>query len=189
MALMSRIRVVWSGTGVVGQGLTTFYSSDGLTPAALPGAVLSFFDDIKGIVPSGVTWTIPSSGDVLDDTDGEIQGGWAETGGGSVSSTGTAEFAQGVGLRIKWVTAGVVAGRRVRGSTFIVPVVTADLQSDGTFRVNEINIMGAAAVALLAADPTLGIWSRPTVARSGSFHPITSVVTPDAISWLRSRRV
>lgn len=188
MANISRIKVDWSGTAVTGAGLTTFYSND-VTPTALPGAVLTFFDDLKAIVPAGVTWTIPSSGDLLDEADGELQGGWTASGGGAVSSTGTAVHAQGVGLRIKWVTGGVVAGRRVRGSTFIVPVVTDNLQADGTFRTNEINVMGAAALALLAADPTLVIWSRPAPGRSGTSHLITSVATPDAISWLRSRRV
>lgn len=188
MALMSRLRVAWSGGSVTGPGLTTFYSSAGVSPADLPGAVLTFFNSVKGIVPIGVTWTVPSSGDVLNDATGELEGVWAESGGGAVSSTGGTAFAAGVGLRIKWVTGGIVAGRRVKGSTFLVPVHSTGLQSDGTWRPDEIDTMGAAAVALLAADPTLGIWSRPTPSRSGSFHPIVGVVTPDAVSWLRSRR-
>lgn len=178
----------WTGTAVVGGGISTFYGDEGETGLD-PAAILAFFDDIKDLVAPGVTWTIPNGGDMINPSDGSLAGVWSGTGGGTVVSTGSGAYAAGVGARIAWGTAGVVAGRRVRGSTFIVPLTINGYGTDGTLNDTARGTIASAAGDLLTAlGAGFVIWSRPAPGRSGSMHAVTSTVTPDRVSWLRSRR-
>lgn len=187
MANIERMRVTWTGAPVTGDGLSTFYFKSGTTA---PAAIKTFFTAVAPYVASGVSWEIPTSGDVIDETTGGLTGVWAAAGGGTVASSGNAEHAQGVGARLKWLTGGIVAGRRVVGSTFIVPVHRLMYDTDGTLAAGMVTAMFAAGSALVTATtPNLVIWSRPTPSRSGSSHPIVASVFPDKVSWLRSRRV
>lgn len=188
MASIARCRVAWSGSAVVGDGLSTFYWGSGGV-AGYPGAVLAFFNAIKGLVPVGVTWTVPSSGDLLDDTTGALQGSWSIAGGGTVASAGGTTYAAGVGSRVVWQTGAIRGGRRVRGSTFIVPLGTTQYDADGTIAPAALTTLGTAAANYLTAVGSNGlIWSRPRTGLAGQAVPITAALTPDKVSWLRGRR-
>lgn len=185
---MQRLRVEWSGDNTVGPGLTTFmYDEDASFPNA--AAVVTFFDAIKAFFPPGTTWTIPNNGDVINELDGTLVGSWSSGAGGVVNSTGTGAFAAGVGARVVWRTSGIVAGRRVRGSTFLVPLVASAYDTTGTITVANLTSMRAAAAALLGASGSpLMVWSRPAPGRNGTKTEVQSSDVPDKVSWLRSRR-
>ena len=188
MANIDRLRVAWSGAPVVGAGLSTFYFGPG-HGAGMPGAVKAFFTAIKATVPGGVTWTIPNGGDTIDDTSGTLVGAWTDTGGGTVTSGGTGvNFALGVGGRIVWETAGIFKGRRVRGSTFIVPLVIDYFEGAGAISSVALTNWAGSAAALISAAPSLRVWSRPSGGVAGASSTVTSATTPDAVSWLRGRR-
>lgn len=173
---------------MVGDGLSTFYwGSSGL--AGYPSAVLAFFNAIKALVPGGVTWTVPSSGDLIDDATGELHGTWSISGGGAVASTGISTYASGVGARVVWVTGAIRGGRRVRGSTFIVPLTTAQYDADGTIQSTAAaTIKSAADAYLTSVGVNALVWSRPRTGLAGSGVPIASTLVPDKVSWLRGRR-
>jgi hypothetical protein len=134
--------------------------------------------------------TVPNSGDTIDVATGDINGVWTGSGGGTVGFGGSGDFAQGVGARIKWNTAGIVAGRRVRGSTFMVPLVGGTFSASGALDSSFVTDLTAAATTFLAsASSTLEIFSRPKGTRVGTSHTVTSASVPNAVSWLRSRRV
>lgn len=190
MTILKRYRVAWNGGALVGPGLTTFYES----PESGVGgadAIEAFYDGMKGAVPDGVQWTIPSNGDLIVAETGELTGTWSDPGtGGVVTSTGGAAFANGVGLRLVWNTNGIFANRRVRGSTFIVPIVSGNFDGPGNLTATAVTFFQARVDALVAALDNFAIWSRPNnVAQdNGEANQVTSGSVPDRVSWLRSRR-
>lgn len=189
MATIQRMRVEWSGSAIVGPAISTFYC-DPAVASFNPDAVKNFFTAIAGKFVGGVTWTIPNQGDTLEETTGKLTGVWGTTGGGTVSgSAGAADFAHGVGAQIAWKTANVQNGHRVRGRTFLVPMIAAAYKSDGNIDGGTVTVLQNAATALINAHAgSLSVWHRPK-ANSGGFHaPITSAVVNNQISWLRSRR-
>lgn len=165
----------------------TFYSN--AIGSGLPADILAFLNGIKANVPGNVTFTVPSGGDLIRDTDGELVGSWTTTGGGTVVGTGVGGFAIGVGARIKWTTSGVVNGRRVRGSTYLVPLMAGSFETDGRVRAATITSLSTPLSALVTAQSgKLVIWSRPVGTRVGSSHVVTAGTIPSNPSTLRSRR-
>lgn len=198
MAVLNRIRVAWSGTPVVGSGLTTFYTT--ASSSSLPADVKAFWNTVKATFPTGITWDVPNAGDQIDDASGLLVGAWTGSGGGTVTSGGVgANFVQGAGGRIKWITSGIYRGHRVVGTTFMCPLVLDYWEGANAISSVALGNWSGAATALLTAQPTLSIWSRevvsdpthvpPIVGSLGQTNPVVSFQVPDKTSWLRSRRV
>ena len=188
MALIERMRVPWTGGPVVGDGLTTFHFTLGAIGKA--AGVAAFFDAIKNQFPSPLTWSIPNTGDMIEDTTGALSGTWTEGSPASVVATGAASFyVQGVGARVKWRTSSIVGGRRVVGSTFLAPVLGEKFSGSGAITEDMRSAFALAASDLLEAVETMVIWSRPTSTRAGDSYNVVSAEVPDKVSWLRSRRV
>jgi len=196
---LSRVRVTWSGVTVVGPSVSTFYTS--VTPAALLSAINSGFGAyVSAVCPAGTAFSWDSSGEVIDSESGEMTGTWSSGSGGGATSTGGTTFAAGVGGRVVWSTAGIVGGRRVKGSTFIVPMHTTAYDGNGSLTSSTVSALQSFATGMFASGTGMCIWSpyRPARAatdteparpeRLGSFHPVTSGGPVDAVSWLRSRR-
>src|SRR5512138_397017 len=76
--------------------------------------------------------------------------------------TGSGDFAGGVGGRIVWETDTIRGGRRVRGSTFVVPLRVGAYDGGGTLTTAVITAMEAGITAFMTQVPTQGrVWSRP----------------------------
>jgi len=185
MASLRRIPVTWSGlTGL--PGLSVFYA-DMATDA---GANLAtFFSSVSNRFPNGLSWSTPASGDVISDATGAITG--AYTGATVISQTGSGgatAYAAGVGVAITWQTAGIINGRRLKGRTFMCPILASEFQTDGTITAAALTTLGTAAGVLVTAD-VLKIWHRPT---PGGTDGISSAVVgysiADRVTALRSRR-
>lgn len=177
------------GPPVTGPSVSTFYGD--ATQVGFPAAVRAFYSSVAAYLPVGLTATVDSAGDILLDTDGSLQGTWSETSGSVVNGTDNNGWAQGVGGRVRWNTAGVRSGRRVRGTTFLVPIgkdmLTGAGQLDDTMLAAWIS---AGNTLRAAASSAMRIWSRPHQGLSdGSSHTVTGVFAPDEVSWLRSRRL
>lgn len=172
----------------MGPGLSTFFFANG-SPTNAPSVVANFFTMIKAQVPTGVTWTIPSGGDLIEESSGQLTGTWTGDTGGTVTSTAAGSHAQGVGARVSWLTDSIRGGRRVRGTTFVVPIHTAGYDTQGTIASSTLTAIEDAANALLNnADWNLLIWSRPRAGLNGLGVPVARVEVPDKVSWLRSRK-
>lgn len=194
---MWRLRVQWTGSGVVGPSVSTFYALDGST--GFPAAVRSLFDTLKVYIPSGTSIVVPNNGDKIDPATGALTGAWVDgavTAPVACSSSGN--YAKGVGCQIRWSTTSIVGGRRVQGSTFIVPLSATLFDTTGTLvDLNQQSIQ-AAANNYVTAAPYACIWSRPVKAdstrtppragRAGSTALITGATVPDRASWLLTRR-
>lgn len=185
MTTMRRLRVSWNGLGGL-PGLSTFYY--GVATPNVSDAV-TFFNAIKALFPTGLSWDIPSSGDEIDDATGELTGGWIGSGGGSVAATGgSGNYAAGVGTRIRWDTLVITGGRRVRGGTFLAPLLGSCFDSSGTVNNANLVTLQAAASAFAASGVAKGIWHRPVNGSGGLYAAINSAVIADKVTMLRSRR-
>lgn len=174
---------------MVGPGLTTFYFANG-SPTNAPSVVTNFFDMVKNLVATGVTWTIPDGGDLIEESSGALTGTWSGDAGGTVNSNRAEQWAQGVGARIRWMTGAIRGGRRVAGTTFIVPLGSGAFQGASGLTEATRNTLQTAAEALVAnADWNLLVWSRPRPGLNGQGVPVTMPEVPDAVAWLRSRKV
>lgn len=192
MSTLLRSRVIWSGSGVVGPGVSTFYNDSSATMANVSPALQTFFNAIKSYVPSSVTWRIEDGGDEIDSQTGALVGAWTSGGAFTVAGTGIGNYAAGVGGRINWKTTAIFNGRRLRGSTFICPILTPNYESDGTLSNAMVTAIGAAATTYIgAAGLQPRLWHRPKTKSSadGGAAAISSASMPDAVSWLRSRRL
>ena len=182
---MRRLRVTWNGLGGL-PGLSTFYY--GVASPNVSDCV-AFFTAIRGLFPSGLSWDIPSSGDELDDATGTLTGGWLGSGGATVTANGgNTPYAAGVGARVRWNTTSVVNGRRVRGATFLAPILAAQYDSSGTIAAAGQSTMQTAAAAYAASGVAKGIWHRPVGGSPGLYVAINDATVPDVITSLRSRR-
>ena len=188
MATLNRLRVDWGGTVVVGPGLSTFYFTGSM--AGVPAAVVALYTALITYAPSGLQWTIPSSGDTIEDSTGALTGGWTASGGSTVNATGSGAWAAGAGARIVWGTGSVFRGRRVKGATFFCPVTTGTYDTAGTLLNSFVTAANTAAANFVSATtPNFKIYSRPHLDGTYATSQVTSGSVPDKVSWLRSRRV
>lgn len=161
----------------------------------VPVKFVDFFTAIRNFFPAGITWTIPSSGDQIEDDRGELVGAWAAAGGGTVTSNGgAADWMPGVGARVRWNTLGLHRGRRVVGTTFLCPMTEQEI-TGGVIQGTTVTAIQTAAQTLADDGTNLVIFGKrlpatPTKpeAPGGSFDIQTATV-PSAMTWLRSRRV
>lgn len=188
MTDINRLRVQWTGSAIVGPGVSTFYTA-ATEPSALRAAVLTFFGVAAVNMPTTCGLVIPSSGETLEDSTGEVTGIWTDGTPSTVFGTDPGVYAAGVGARMVWETNGVTNNRRVRGSTFLCPMGAGGYQSDGTLnntlRTNLQNAGNAFVASLLDG---LVIWTRPVDGAGGKIQTVTAAYAPDKVSWLVSRR-
>lgn len=186
MASLGRIDVAWN-TGAGGAGLSTYYSS--VVTASEISALTTYYAAVASMFPLPVTWDIPGTGDVIDDTTGILTGSWVAAGATQVAATANKPYAAGTGYYVRWGTAGIVSGRRVVGRTFMCPLTWDGYDSSGTI-ASAVQTAAAAAAAVLLTGGLFRIWHRPgnVSGAPGSSHAITSSTVPDKVTSLRTRR-
>lgn len=185
---LQRLRCEWAGSGVEGPGLTTFFAEADGTVAISVGAA-GFFTALRSRIPTGTTIFVPNGGDVIDEVTGTLIGTWGTSGGTTISCNGAGSFAGGVGARVVWETDTIRAGRRVRGSTFVVPLVVSSYESNGTLDSVAVTNLNTAIADMLVQVPTqMRVWSRPRPGLNGAGVQVARGVAPDRVSWLRTRR-
>lgn len=185
MAAIKEVIVEWGGlTGL--PGVSVFYS---LASADITVELATFFTSIASLWPSSVVWTIPTQGDQLEETTGDLTGAWTGGTGAAVPGTGgSATYAAGVGPMVRWNTATIFNSRRLSGRTFLTHMSTAGYQSDGTLATAaRTQISNAASVLVAGADHPL-VWHRPVNGAGGSAVAPVSAFVPDRVSWLTTRR-
>ena len=186
MTSINRYVVPWGGVTAL-PGASVFYSTGGTDATA---DITAFFAAIKGLFPAALQWSVLNSGDVLDDTSGLITGTWTGTGGAVTTSTGSGSYAAGVGAYVNWTTGAVVGRRRLKGRTFLCPLVASSgYDTGGTIVTAALSTIGTAATTL-AGSGKMRIWHRPP---KGTFSGGTSALVvagtvPDQVTSLRTRR-
>jgi hypothetical protein len=186
-------RVGW-GTGGPNPGVSVFHARiSGANTSAQAGQALAdrcrtFFDAIKGLVAGTPTWTFPAETVELNVNTGQLEEVDQITAPANVVGSSSTAYSAPSGARIEWRTDAVVAGRRLRGRTFIVPLLAGAYDVQGTLSTATLTALNTAATnfrdtsVFTACQPA--VWSRT----HGILADITSSLTPDEAAVLRSRR-
>ena len=185
---MARVSVAWQGWPG-SPGVTQLYMAPSV-PQASVDAVRSFFAALVGLLPSGLTINVPSSGDLVEDQNGKLSGTWSVgVTPAPVIGNAAAAYSGVSGAVVHWLTAGVANGRRVRGRTFLVPLTQGAYDTSGSLLGASLTtIQNAAAGLVTGAGGNFLVWHRNTAFAQGSSFPVTSSRVPDLAVALRSRR-
>jgi len=159
-------------------------------------AIKNFWNALVAGLPNTLSLQVQGTGDIIESTTGQLTGVWAATQPAAVTGTSASGYAAPVGTLVHWLTPGIVNGRHVRGTTYIVPTVN-QFEPGGTPVATWLTTLTTAATTLWGAlgtdfsvyarkyDPPPGS-SNPH--RDGSIHAVTGVQVPDKSIVLRSRR-
>jgi hypothetical protein len=185
VASIRRIIVGWQ-TGAGGPGVSVFYTDGAGDVTAALGA---YFNAIKASFPPVVTWQIPNTGDTLDDVSGAVTGAWTGGTSATIAGTGSAQYFAGTGAYVRWVTGAVHNRRKVYGRTFLLPIINAGADNDGTIGGATLSTLQTA-TTVLAGGGLLRIWHRPTSATSsdGVSFPVVAGIVVDKTTSLKTRR-
>lgn len=197
--MTSLYRVRTGFTGFIGSpGVATNYFLD--TATAISSTV-ALWNSLRVLMPPTVTIVVERSGDIIESTNGQITGSWATGPINTAVGSGPINYAAPVGSCITWLTDGIVAGHRVKGRTFIVPMSGEAFESNGTPTTFARDLVQqAAGDFIFSQNASLVVWSRPFLgspatptraarpARVGSSHLVTAARVADKAAVLRSRR-
>lgn len=198
MTALRRVRSVFSGFPG-GPGISTHYFLD--TDTAVEGLRV-MWEALNDVLPTDVTIQVENVGDEIESTTGELLGTWpASDVVLPVSGDGVGVYAAPVGSVIDWLTDTVLDGHRVRGRTFVVPLVGSAFEANGSINSTALGQITTAASNFQAGQiSSFVIWHRPRAARAadgsrpavtarvGGHALVTSVRVPDKAAVLRSRR-
>jgi hypothetical protein len=176
----------WSTGSQGGAGISTFYSAFGTD---MTSDLNTFWNAVKAVFSDEVTVSVPSSGDVFDETTGTLTGAWTAGTAGSYSGSSHGAYPAGTGAFIKWNTGTVIGGHRVKGRTFIAPILAAGFDVNGTLAGGYLTIIQNAATTLAGSGKML-VWHRPTTSggSDGATAAVVSATVPDKTTSLASRR-
>lgn len=195
---LARISVSWQNWPGA-PGVSQFYG-DGTSMQPFVDALKVYWEALKFTIPTGITLTIPGSGDLIDETTGQINGAYGGlTQPTPVTGTGAGNYAGNAGYVCHWLTTTLANGRRIRGRTFIVPAISATFDATGSIATAPLaTIQAAAAQLVTSAGGIMQVWHRPVYAKPatkpptlitpGSKATVTSTRVPDLAVSLRSRR-
>lgn len=134
-------------------------------------ALNTFWTSVKALQTNNCSYTIETSGRVIDDATGGLVGSWsdatARTGTGANGPPQVDDQAQGL---VQWRTSTILNGRFLRGRTF-VPCIAASQLSNGNLAAGSVTALQTAGNALVAAAAGFRVWQRPLK------DPITHVIT------------
>jgi hypothetical protein len=191
--MVAEYRVGWN-SGSTNPGVTVFHgrtttgANEVTASQGLADRVRAFFDGIKTVIAGGVTWNFPGEVTWLNTSTGELESVQTPNAPANVVSTGAGTYSAPSGCRVEWRTGAIVSGRRLRGRTYFVPLVSNGYDTTGTIAAATITAVKAAADTYALAGPTSAvqpvIWSRT----HGIAADITSSIIPDEAAVLRSRR-
>lgn len=205
MTDLARVNVSWQNWPGA-PGLSQFYTLNTSMQSNVD-AIRAFYNTLSTLLPSGLTITVPGSGDVVDSITGTITSAWSVTTPPAVvTASGSGTYAGNAGAVIHWLTDNVSNGRRIRGRTFIVPLISTQYESNGSLSATCLSSLGTAATTLRSAlGSNQRVWSRPVTGHTkydpktgvatvvpsttGSANAVTGQRIPDLAVSLRSRRI
>ena len=179
-----RVSTVLGGSQVEGGGITHFaFDISETTPQDAADAVIAFWSAIDTAMSTSVSWEVLDQVAMVNESNGQtsvVVNVNGDSGSGGASGTPLAKATQGV---VQWFGSDWVAGRQVRGRTFI-PGPTTNHLANGAPAGPYRTALQSAAEGLLAADQGLVVYS-PT---HGSLSAVQAVGTSSKFGVLRSRR-
>lgn len=191
---LERVKVAVANTPG-GSGVMNVYFS--LVTNATLTALGNLITAMKPYLPNTITYTIPSSGDIIDDVTGDLESAWTATAPAPIVGTGAQVAAAPAGILIDFKAGDVVDNHRPIGKMLFVPCSTAGVGSNGNTSSTAITAINTAAATFLTAAPEYRIWHRPrkadagppvVTARPGSNIAAAAASCNPKLAVLRSRR-
>lgn len=187
MVDVSRVQAVWTGAGVTGPSMSVFHTI-GLG-GDLATEIRALYQAIRDAIPTAMSITVDGAGESYDSVTGEFKGIWTMTTPPAVvTGNNTGSFAAGAGGRFVWTTNGVTNRRRVRGSTFVVPLGNNAFNTSGGVQLGTGTGTTAAAAFVAATAGEFVIWTRPVGGAGGKVSEVVSGRMATEPTSLRSRR-
>jgi len=180
-----KVIVHWNNTPAP-NAVNVWYAFD--AGGAFTADLRAWYAAYASYIPSGVTCTFNSTGEVLDDTTGAVTGVWTDTAPAVVTGTAGGAYASGTGACFVWNT-GVWNNRReIRGRTFMVPLAGM-VDTDGSLSTGFAAAAATATGTLLTnAVGSLAVWHRPKAFLGGNAVLTSSYTLHDRPAFLNSRR-
>lgn len=191
--VVGRLETRWSVTGG-GAGMTVMHGIideadyDGGDATSSLTAIRTFFQSLAARVPNDVSWSWPGPVDLFSN-DGVLVGSTTpSTAVPPLTATYAGTYAAPAGARIDWETGIILAGKRLRGRSYIVPLAGDQYDADGSLASDFISVGNTAAtalrVALATAGSPLGVWSR----KNSAIFAASGQTIQDKAAIMRSRR-
>lgn len=169
-------------------GKTVMYFSGTPTVSLSRERLGDLWESLANQISSSTTWTVATTGKVLNDADGSLLDYWTDTTEYSQpGAAGGQSLANSTQILLKWFTNGIVGNRRVQGRSY-VPGIGSGTLDNGDPSGPTVNAVRAAVKNYLTEDTGLVIWSRPSGGRAGSSHAVVDADTWDEYAVQRRRR-
>lgn len=193
MATLYQITVLWNGfVGAPGYTRMHFLATTPSLAEATAAAsdMADFFSAIAGLIPTDVQLEFQLEVPVIDDSTGQpvsfLQLAAQPT---LTQPTGAGSYAAPAGASVQWLTTDVRNGRRVRGRTYLVPLVDTAFDSVGTLdETDAAAIQSAGNILVSSFDSNLAVFSRGTGANDGTSSVVIGAAVADKVAVLKSRR-
>lgn len=186
-------RALWSIPNA-GPAVSTFHFAPGddTTMDEVSVAVRGFLLALQSAIPNEVTISFDTEATRYDAATGELLEVISVAPPTQFVGSATGNWSAGSGLRCVWGTGAIKNGRRVRGSTFIVPVHSASFGTGGYVQAGTITTVNTAATAFVGQAANSGsplvVWSRPVDGAGGTVHLVQNGTCSSIPGTLRSRK-
>lgn len=191
--MVEQYRAFWSIPNA-GPAVSTFHGVANVPATAQLFAdnIRAFFNTLAARLPDEVSITFDTEVVTIDTATGVLESVEPVANPAVVDGSGTGVWAAGTGARCVWVTGNVIAGRRVRGSTYLVPLAANQYDANGQIVSTAIAAITNAGTTLIADNLADGcplqVYSRPIPGRPGAVSTVQSASTPAVVGTLRGRK-
>lgn len=198
-----RVRMRWSGFNG-GPGYSVFHFNDfgagptGWEPTVddainMVAKVDAFAEDLLGVFPAGLVLNVQGDVEAINPETGALEDIFPVTAPpGRTPAHGAGPYSAPVGAVITWRTGVVRNGRRIRGRTFLVPLIGATFENNGSLTAGALATINSATATFVAntGEGDLCVWARPTTVGGSDGTPafVSGYTIPDMGAVLRSRR-
>lgn len=182
--------LIQNWTTAAGGGFKTVTYWDGAGAIATQRAALhQFCMDIRGQLANSVTFFQDNSGRIIDENTGTLLGLWNDaTAYGNVGNGGAQCVPDSSQVLMRWNTNVVVAGRFLKGRSFIPGLLQTNVTS-GNLGVTSTGVFQTAGNTLIAVAAGLVVWHRPPPGGSGGVFSDVQTCQPwPELAVLRRRR-
>lgn len=177
-----------------GPSVSTFHTSAAGTESAqgIANAIRAFFSSWASWLPNDVSVSFDSEVLFLGQSTGELTDSFPVTPPAGVTGAQSGVWPAGAGARLVWDTGTIREGRRVRGSTFMVPLTGSAFTNTGRVANGPITLGGTSATTLIDAlvlnTTPLAVWSRPRPGIPGDTSLVVQGSTSPIVATLRGRK-
>ena len=181
---MYRIRTEFSGMQGAPWLSTMFFQEGGGTAQQAVTAVGVFWGAVDARIDTEVNWTTLADVETVEQTTGDVTAVTSTTPATGTGGEATSSLPPATQGLVRWRTGQYIAGREVRGRTFIPGLVIGTDDNGQVISTYMTTVNNAAAALIADANSALTIWSRA----NNLERVVTSGTMWAQYAVLRSRR-